>query len=392
MYVLDNKKAICKEQHEVDVPLYERIYNLVTLKAMQYLNVVFITEVVHHADQRYRVDNMLEALENSQIWNGNVFLYCELKLLLPYIKNIDLVIINRLKNHPDIRTYIDLFHKENIQVIYGVDDLVFSKKYFQEMAVAVNRQNDSKLLMEIKQTHLVAELCDGYFVTNHYLKSIIEKEYGKPGYVLRNFLNRNQYRISKYYLEQKQRKENYCDYFMLGYFSGSPTHQKDFALISNWLDIFFSQYRNTFLKIVGYMELPDELKRFEEEGRIIRKGYMDYCSLQREIAEIDVNLIPLVENEFTNCKSELKYFEAAIVGTVSCISPTYIYKEVISDGSNGFLCNGDEWLNRLIALYEMRDSLSKKMIMLHNRAYRMYGSMFLGEEIELLFEQMRTIK
>lgn len=389
MYILEDEKIGCKEIHIIDMPLYERIYNLLTLKSMRFLNVVFITEDIYNPTQRYRVDNVLEALDNSQIWNGNVFSYNELDLLLPYIKNIDLVIINRLRNRPNIKKWINLFHKKNVQVIYGVDDLVFSKKYSEEMSIAVNRQNNSEIMDEIEQINSVAELCDGYFVTNNYLKEIVEGEYRKPGYVLRNFLNRNQYAVSKYYIEQKQKKESYCDDFMMGYFSGSPTHKKDFGLICKWLHIFLSQYKNTYLKIVGYMELPDDLKIFEDEGRILRKEYMDYCSLQREIAEVDVNLAPLVENDFTNCKSELKYFEAAIVGTVSCVSPTYIYKEVITNGDNGYFCVGEEWLNRLITLYKERSILSKNMESLHDRAYREYGSVFLGEETEKLLGRMR---
>jgi len=36
---------------------------------------------------------------------------------------------------------------------------------------------------------------------------------------------------------------------------------------------------------------------------------------------VEIVIAPLQENVFTNCKSELKYFEAAIVGTIPSYSP-----------------------------------------------------------------------
>ena len=79
----------------------------------------------------------------------------------------------------------------------------------------------------------------------------------------------------------------------------------------------------------------------------------DHVNLQRLIGSVEVNVVPLVENEFTNCKSELKYFEAAMVGTLTVASPSYTYSRSIEDGVTGFLAKPDQWeekLDRAIAL------------------------------------------
>ena len=60
-------------------------------------------------------------------------------------------------------------------------------------------------------------------------------------------------------------------------------------------------------------------------------------NLQRLIAEVEINISPLQNNLFTNCKSELKYFEAAIAGTITVATPTYAFSRAIVDGENGFL-------------------------------------------------------
>ena len=58
---------------------------------------------------------------------------------------------------------------------------------------------------------------------------------------------------------------------------------------------------------------------------------------QRLIAEVEINISPLKENQFTNCKSELKFFEAAACGTLTLASPTYAFKKSIVHGVTGFL-------------------------------------------------------
>jgi hypothetical protein len=52
----------------------------------------------------------------------------------------------------------------------------------------------------------------------------------------------------------------------------------------------------------------------------------------------------LQSNAFTNCKSELKYFEAAVVGAISVASPSYTYAGAIRDGENGYIAQAHEWL------------------------------------------------
>jgi hypothetical protein len=55
--------------------------------------------------------------------------------------------------------------------------------------------------------------------------------------------------------------------------------------------------------------------------------------------------MPLQANDFTNCKSELKYFEAAVVGAMSIASPSHTYAAAIRDGENGYLAKAQEWLS-----------------------------------------------
>ena len=93
--------------------------------------------------------------------------------------------------------------------------------------------------------------------------------------------------------------------------------------------------------VVGYIEAGATLSRFG--SRIKYQSFQDYVNLQRLISRVEYNLMPLQSNVFTNCKSELKYFEAAIVGTLSIASPSYTYACAIQDGKNGYVAQAHQW-------------------------------------------------
>lgn len=60
--------------------------------------------------------------------------------------------------------------------------------------------------------------------------------------------------------------------------------------------------------------------------------------------------MPLQANVFTACKSPLKYFEAAAVGTVSVAAPTVNHLACINDGINGRIARAHEWEQQIDAV------------------------------------------
>jgi glycosyltransferase involved in cell wall biosynthesis len=85
--------------------------------------------------------------------------------------------------------------------------------------------------------------------------------------------------------------------------------------------------------------------------------FQDFINLQRVIGSTEINIAPLQDNAFTNCKSELKYFEAAAVGTITIASPTYTFARAIDHGENGYLANSYEWFDQLQEVIEAIDQL-----------------------------------
>ena len=137
---------------------------------------------------------------------------------------------------------------------------------------------------------------------------------------------------------------------MLGYGSGTPTHDVDFAEAAPAVLDILTRYPHAELWVAGPMQLPDELNSF---GARVRRfpllAWRDWFELA---AQIDINLAPLeMDNVFCRAKSEIKFVEAAALGVPTVASQIDPFAAAISHGENGFLAaDPAQWLEYLDCL------------------------------------------
>ena len=139
------------------------------------------------------------------------------------------------------------------------------------------------------------------------------------------------------------------------------------------------------------MDFPNFLKPYINNNQIVFKPLVNFIELQNLMAGVDVNIVPLVNNRFTNCKSELKFFEGAIVETLTVATPIYTYKNCIQNGKTGFLCNPGEWLGILEKIYNKDVDYCNIVKNAHKFAIEeYYGEKFLTE-VESCFDYFTNI-
>ena len=301
---------------------------------------------------RYRVYNMIQALKHTnQGISASCFFEKELERLLDIIDMIDILVICRVQYCERIDQLITIARNRGKTVIYDIDDMVFDIKYVPLILNTI----DAELKLpgiwnyrfgEVARYGATLSLCDKIITTNTYLAERLREFSHKEVSIIPNFLNEEQLAISGNIYEDKK-SGNFIrkDPVYIGYFSGSNTHNKDFRIVSDSLIHILEKYDNVKLLIMGHLQLDKRFRKIKD--KIIRLPYKDFINLQYYISQVEINLIPLQENIYNNCKSELKYFEAGIVGTVSIASPTYVYSESIRDGVNGFISNSYEWGDKL---------------------------------------------
>lgn len=322
--------------------------------------IVYIKNEFDNSTFRYRCYNFMQSLEKSKTYEIIHFLNEEIPIILKFIKKIDLIIFQRASWTIEIENLVYLAKINNIKVIYDIDDMIFKADFVPQYINHIGEEFDSitsNLYFSIATNYdMVAKKCDAYITTTNHLKNQLEKNYNKPAFVIHNFLNDEQISESNYIIKKRKQDDSK---FMIGYFSGSPSHKNDFKLIEKDLIKLLGKYDDIYLKIVGFMNLDEELRKYQDIGRIIFKELVPYQQLQYEIAEVDVNIIPLVDNDFNQSKSELKFFEAGIVKVPSCVTPTNLYQEIINNHENGIFCSQGEWFNNLEKLYLDRNLLKQ---------------------------------
>jgi len=246
------------------------------------------------------------------------------------------------------------------KIYFDVDDLVFDPSYTHLLMDTLNVDLNNDGVWDYWHAYIgrvgaTFELADAAIVTNDYLAARAREWSDKEIKILPNFYNKEQGDISREIWEQKDKDHWERDETLhLAYFSGSPSHDRDFSLIAGPIANIMDVDDRIRLTIVGFLSEATPLRR--HAGRVTVLSLKDFVNLQREIGNVEVNLVPLQDNPFTNCKSELKWFEAAIVGAVTVASPTHAYRHAIDHGKNGWLAPAHKWQETLEGVISLFDN------------------------------------
>jgi glycosyltransferase involved in cell wall biosynthesis len=292
-------------------------------------------------------------------YSASFFCMLDIDNIDEIIQNCDLLILGRVKYSHKINHLIVKARSKGVKIGYDVDDLVFNHSYTHLILNTLDQVLSEEAWKHwygyISRHGEIIKMCDFAITTNQYLADKITEYANIPSYIIPNFLNQEQLDISQDIMQQKLNNNFARDNnITIGYFSGTPTHNLDFAILSEPIIRLFDKYDNLRLRIVGFMEIKGKLHDYI--NRIEFVPFQDYVNLQRFMGEVEINLIPLQVNTFTNCKSELKYFDAGVCGTISIASPTYVYKTAIVDGENGYLANEIEWETKISSIIDNLDN------------------------------------
>jgi glycosyltransferase involved in cell wall biosynthesis len=300
---------------------------------------------------RYRVLNMIEALMTTGASVGaSWFSGSELAYLDAIIERADVIVICHAKYSRDFAQLVASARALGKRILYDIDDLVFDERYVHLILNYLDHStNDVDMnywFADFGRYGALMRLCDGVILTNEFLAERAREFSGLPTEVVPNFMNRAQLRHSASILEDKILSGFSRDgHIHVGYFSGSPTHRRDFSIIEDALFQLMNRDSRIVLVIVGFLEPDSRFLRFGERVEVF--PLQNVLNLQRSISEVEINVVPLQDNVFTNCKSELKVFEASAVGTISIASPTFTLRGAIRDGETGFLAPAQAWRQAL---------------------------------------------
>ena len=201
--------------------------------------------------------------------------------------------------------------------------------------------------------HRALELVDGVLVSTEPLAKAVES-FGWRSWIWPNGFGRLSWEISAFCRRQRKaaRQASGPSTVVIGYASGTPTHEADFAMIAPALARICHAFPHVRLDLLGTLNLANHSCLNVCRDQIQQRKAVPYSELSGEIARFDVNLAPLeLTSRFCQAKSELKFFEAAVVGVPTVASPTAPFRSVIENNLNGCLASTeDEWFSVLSEL------------------------------------------
>lgn len=216
---------------------------------------------------------------------------------------------------------------------------------------------------------------DGVLVTTEPLAKAVEA-LGCCSWIWPNGFGSLSWEISAFQRHRRkaERQEFVPSDVVIGYASGTPTHQADFSVVASALGRICLAFPYVRLSLLGAIDPADYSCLRVCSDKIQRSKAVPYCNLSSAIARFDVNLAPLqLASRFCQAKSELKFFEAAAVGVPSIASPTSPFKSVIKNRVNGFLASSEEewffYLSELVSRPKLRRRLGRKACQTANRLF-----------------------
>jgi len=264
----------------------------------------------------------------------------------------DAVVLYRLPMSAPLSQVIKAARTAGVPAILDTDDLIFEPELvYQQRAVAqLSTREQAQHVEGVGRYLQTLQACDAVTTATPFLAELVRRR-GKQVFVHRNALG-NEMLAAANRLQAKRSARVPSERVVIGYGSGTATHDTDFSEAAPALRTILDQFPATELWLVGPVAISSELEAFGT--RVRRFPLTDWQGWFERAGQFDIALGPLeMENVFCRAKSEIKFVEAGALGVPLVASRTEPFTEVLAPGENGLLAsNKEEWTEALRSLVE----------------------------------------
>lgn len=293
--------------------------------------------------QHYRVLRLQAALEIAGLQTD----FVTADALPSAAEKTSLLVLWRLPWTQAVSTFVKEAKAAGSTVVFDVDDLMVAPELAQVGVIdGIRSQGLTETSVRehygrIRTTMLQADWC-----LSPTAELARHMRAHKPTLVVPNGYDQATLAASRIAL-RRRRAQGEDGFLRIGYASGSRTHQRDFCRASaavaaalrdrpNCRLVLFHQAGSPLLDVHEYPEFAGL------HGQIEWRAAVPLAMLPEELARFDVNLAPLeTGNPYCEAKSELKFFEAALVEVPTVASPTGPFRRAIRHGETGLLASDE---------------------------------------------------
>lgn len=351
----------------------KRIINVLKIvnKKVEPGDVLIVTNGVGDS-ARYRAHNVAEELNENDI-------KCSVALqdnseLLKFADEFKVFIFHRTVFTKSIKKFVEKIKVQKKEIIFEADDLVYDPKFLKLMA---GFEKMNFLEKKMYKNGLGGEVLTDPYVkvcttTTSFLAEKL-KQKNKKVFIVPNKLSREDVQWAEEILKNRNNQDNQD--VIIGYFSGTISHNKDFTVIAKPLMEILEKFLQTKLFLAGPLDPEDALVQ-KFENRIINVPYVPRKKHLENVVSVDINVSPLeLGNPFCEAKSELKFFEAGVMKIPTVAVANQTFSEAIVDGKDGFLAKNDkEWFEKLEKLILDKNLRTKMGENAYKKALKNYAT------------------
>lgn len=231
-----------------------------------------------------------------------------------------------------------------IPVIYHIDDNLL------DLPTSLGSEIVARQGAATEARGSMLEQCDLIYASTAVLSEVLGKKFvGKPIY----------YGIYATLIDVDVQPVATSESLTIGYM-GSKGHKEDLALVVPALMRLMEERPNLRFETFGTIEMPRELRVFEERVKhhTVKKKYQEFLQTLAKLNWL-IGLAPLVNEPFNQCKAPTKYLEYTSCKIPAVASNVIVYNNVIKDGA-GLLVDED-WYEAISKLLD-NENLRKSVI------------------------------
>ncbi|MCB1500207.1 MAG: glycosyltransferase [Bauldia sp.] len=290
---------------------------------------------------RYRAYNLVELLAGADV--TVVDYHRPPERFFSQLEQGAIVILQRLALTSATEAFLQRLKQSPALIVYDIDDQVFD----------ANELDDWRLeaLAELPSRYArCMAYADHFLVSTTRLRDKVERRFRKPAHVVTNCLGADVAKRSDLAFESVAAGSRP---FVVGYASGSATHEHDLAAVLPALERFLGDNPEAEFHCIGHLELPETF-RAAFGDRIVQRPAVHWKDLPAELARFTVQIIPLEDCTFNAYKSHIRFLESAAVGVPVIVSTVSELARTVIDGETGLVRrnDADDWCAALQTLHD----------------------------------------
>jgi glycosyltransferase involved in cell wall biosynthesis/Tfp pilus assembly protein PilF len=295
----------------------------------------------------YRVDQKAEHIRAAG-YEVTVFGTDRLQDYLEQIYKFDAVIFYRTPARAAQIFAVARSRSLGITAFYDVDDLIFTNDFpdsLESYGGSIGTDEYIGLQLGVPLNRHAITLCDYAIASTTPLAT----EMAKLTIMGKAFVHRNAFGSQHENAFVRSWKPRDRDQVVLFYGSGTKAHGSDFRDLVEPALIEMVRRHGDRVKIVlaGHVLISEALEAVRGNLEIHALNWQldEYWA---ELSQADINIAVLQSSRMTDCKSEIKWMEAAMLGIPSVVSDTANYREVVTPGVTGMICRtAEDWIDNL---------------------------------------------